>query len=545
MVGALIACSNRSVANGPPTLLVRPDSKTVIQDTAVVLFCRALGEPLPNIMWLVDGHLITDSRYKIKTLPNALSILRIEPVRPADGNQTFSCTAENGIGSPVKAEARLTVVSKDELPAGFPSIDAHPVMKSVESGRTAHLSCRVHGEPVPRILWLKNSIPLDIRANPRYSVSTMGNPGALMIQKASEEDQGRFECVASNEKGVVHSKAVHLFVKGERSPSFHIQRPIAERQNPPYFSFKLPHVHKVPTGGAVNLTCVAVGFPMPRVFWKRESDGVVLNDPQTAPIGKNVLTVTDVRKTETYKCVAVSKLGSIGASTMVEPEGPYVPVPPPQNLRVNDVNTSTVVLRWDPPTVADEKIVKFVVRFRPKFNDGPGVERDFYEVDRNEAVIGELESFQHYEFTVQVETESGKRSAATLPVEAHTAEQPPEAAPHNLQLRPLRESGSVLVEWAPPDEGAHGRITGYKLMYTDLSDEAPEEDWRIVRHLNYSFRPSNVQKEITTKDFATTLTGLNFKRPLFVRVKALNSKGASPWSEVAKLVISRENGEFP
>ncbi|KAI6232755.1 hypothetical protein M3Y99_01000100 [Aphelenchoides fujianensis] len=483
--------------DGPPTLLVRPDSKTVIQDTAVVLFCRALGEPLPNIMWLVDGHLITDSRYKIKTLPNALSILRIEPVRPADGNQTFSCTAENGIGSPVKAEARLTVVSKDELPAGFPSIDAHPVMKSVESGRTAHLSCRVHGEPVPRILWLKNSIPLDIRANPRYSVSTMGNPGALMIQKASEEDQGRFECVASNEKGVVHSKAVHLFVKGERSPSFHIQRPIAERQNPPYFSFKLPHVHKVPTGGAVNLTCVAVGFPMPRVFWKRESDGVVLNDPQTAPIGKNVLTVTDVRKTETYKCVAVSKLGSIGASTMVEPEGPYVPVPPPQNLRVNDVNTSTVVLRWDPPTVADEKIVKFV----------------------------------HYEFTVQVETESGKRSAATLPVEAHTAEQPPEAAPHNLQLRPLRESGSVLVEWAPPDEGAHGRITGYKLMYTDLSDEAPEEDWRI--------------KEITTKDFATTLTGLNFKRPLFVRVKALNSKGASPWSEVAKLVISRENGEFP
>ena len=37
---------------------------------------------------------------------------------------------------------------------------------------------------------------MDVRSNPRYSVSIMGNPGALMIQKATEEDQGKFECVA-------------------------------------------------------------------------------------------------------------------------------------------------------------------------------------------------------------------------------------------------------------------------------------------------------------------------------------------------------------
>ncbi|KAK6033833.1 hypothetical protein COOONC_28661 [Cooperia oncophora] len=43
----------------------------------------------------------------------------------------------------------------------------------------------------------------------------MGNPGALMIQQAREEDQGKYECVARNSLGVVHSKAAHLYVKGK------------------------------------------------------------------------------------------------------------------------------------------------------------------------------------------------------------------------------------------------------------------------------------------------------------------------------------------
>ena len=50
-------------------------------------------------------------RYKIKTLADGLSILRIEPTTLADNNRTLSCTAENGIGSPVKAEAKLHVLS--------------------------------------------------------------------------------------------------------------------------------------------------------------------------------------------------------------------------------------------------------------------------------------------------------------------------------------------------------------------------------------------------------------------------------------------------
>jgi|SRR5690348_12660043 hypothetical protein len=52
-----------NILDGPPSLLVRPESKIVPVDTAVVLFCRAGGEPAPNIMWLSNGLIITDSRF--------------------------------------------------------------------------------------------------------------------------------------------------------------------------------------------------------------------------------------------------------------------------------------------------------------------------------------------------------------------------------------------------------------------------------------------------------------------------------------------------
>ncbi|VDK43322.1 unnamed protein product [Anisakis simplex] len=342
-----ILVSNTSIVDGAK-LIVRPDSSTVPVDTRVSFFCRADGNPMPPVVWKRNGQSLSDPRYVTKSLPNGLSTLRIEPVRLADGNSTISCSADNGVGSPVVADAHLTVLPIESLPSGFPVIEAHPVLKSVEQGRTAHVSCRVRGDPRPKVLWLRDLMPIDVRSNNRYSVSTLGNPGALMIQQAREEDQGKYECVARNTAGVIHSKAAHLYVKVRRVP--------------PYFSYKLERLYKVGPGGAINLTCVAVGYPMPRVFWKK-SDDTYLNDPQTAPIGKNVLTLTRVEQTENYTCIAVSKLGNIEATTMVEVRA----LPPaPRNLRIIEVTADSVAIRWDELILENEPVKSYLVRYRQK-----------------------------------------------------------------------------------------------------------------------------------------------------------------------------------
>ena len=51
-------------------------------------------------------------RYVVQTLSNGLSTLRIEPVKQADNDTTITCSADNGVGNPVVAEAKLLVLAK-------------------------------------------------------------------------------------------------------------------------------------------------------------------------------------------------------------------------------------------------------------------------------------------------------------------------------------------------------------------------------------------------------------------------------------------------
>ena len=90
------------------------------------------------------------------------------------------------------------------------------------------------------------------------------------------------------------------------------------RRVPPHFSTPLDDIEVMP-GGAVNLTCIAVGSPMPYVKWRIGT--VELTPQDDIPIGKNVLMLTDVRETATYTCEAASALGNIEAEAQVKVKG--------------------------------------------------------------------------------------------------------------------------------------------------------------------------------------------------------------------------------
>lgn len=94
----------------------------------------------------------------------------------------------------------------------------------------------------------------------------------------------------------------------------------AVRRVPPHFSIPPDDVEVMP-GGSVNLTCVAIGSPMPHVRWRLGA--VDLTPEDSIPIGKNVLMLKDVRETATYTCVATSELGNIEADCDVRVKGKY------------------------------------------------------------------------------------------------------------------------------------------------------------------------------------------------------------------------------
>ncbi|KAG8238319.1 hypothetical protein J437_LFUL006842 [Ladona fulva] len=62
----------------------------------------------------------------------------------------------------------------EKLPAGFPRIVQSPTTKVVEIGHTAVLLCEASGTPPPRLHWLRDMVPLHIRAHPRYRTLEQG-----------------------------------------------------------------------------------------------------------------------------------------------------------------------------------------------------------------------------------------------------------------------------------------------------------------------------------------------------------------------------------
>jgi receptor-type tyrosine-protein phosphatase F len=115
--------------------------------------------------------------------------------------------------------------------------------------------------------------------------------------------QGKYECVAENTIGTEHSKPINLYVKIRRVP--------------PQFSRPPDPVNEVLLGGNLNLTCVAVGSPMPLVKWRKGLDEDITPENEL-PVGKSVLQLNDIRSSVNYTCIASSSLGVIEALAMVK-----------------------------------------------------------------------------------------------------------------------------------------------------------------------------------------------------------------------------------
>ena len=96
----------------------------------------------------------------------------------------------------------------------------------------------------------------------------------------------------------------------------------AVRRVPPHFTIRPELKYDVKNGGDLNITCVAVGSPMPFVKWRQGVKDLTPDD--AVPIGKNVLLLNNIRKTNTYTCVAASKLGIIETHTVVKVQCKYL-----------------------------------------------------------------------------------------------------------------------------------------------------------------------------------------------------------------------------
>ncbi|XP_013884069.1 receptor-type tyrosine-protein phosphatase delta isoform X17 [Austrofundulus limnaeus] len=478
-------------AESPPRFTRTPEDQTGVQGGVASFVCQATGDPQPKIVWNKKGKKVSNQRFEVIEFDDGSgSVLRIQPLRTPRDEAVYECHASNSAGE-ITASTRLGVLREDQLPPGFPTIDMGPQLKVVERSRTATMLCAASGNPDPEITWFKDFLPVNTSNNNRRIKQLRS--GALQIEMSEESDQGKYECVATNSDGTRYSTPANLYVRVRRVP--------------PRFSIP-PADSEIMPGGNVNITCVAVGSPMPYVKWMLGAEDLTPEDDM--PIGRNVLELTDVRQSNNYTCVAMSTLGVIEAVAQISvkalPKAPGIPV-------VTERTATSITLTWDSGN--PEPVSYYVIQHRPK-----GSEDSYKEIDgiaTTRYSVGGLSPYSHYDFRVAAVNTIGQGPSSEA-VEARTAEQAPSSPPRQVIGRMLSAT-TAMIHWDEPEE-PNGQVVGYRVYYTS-DNTMPVNQWekQMVRSANF----------ITIQDLTPNKT-------YYIRVLAFTSVGDGPLSQDLQII---------
>ncbi|XP_068593708.1 receptor-type tyrosine-protein phosphatase S-like isoform X7 [Cebidichthys violaceus] len=473
-------------APAPPKFTKIPTDQIGVSGGVASFVCQASGNPKPVVYWNKKGKKVNSQRIEtVEFDEGAGAVLRIQPLRAPRDENIYECVARNSEGE-VSVTAKLAIIREDLLPFGFPSIDMGPQLKVVERTRTATMLCAASGIPDPEISWFKDFLPVD-------PVSSQGRikqlrSGALQIENSEETDQGKYECVATNSQGVRYSSPANLYVRVRRVP--------------PRFSI-LPSNHEIMPGGSVNITCVAVGSPMPYVKWMLGSEDLTPEDEM--PIGRNVLELNGVRESANYTCVAMSSLGIIEATAQVLVK--TLPKPPGTPI-VTETTATSVTITWDSGN--PDPVSYYIIQYRAKGPDSKYETVDSITTTRYS--IGGLYPNTEYEIRVSAFNSIGQGPPSTR-VEARTGEQAPASPPRNVQAHIISQN-TVMVRWEEPEE-PNGQVKGYRVYYT-MDPSRPMNEWQI----------HNVQDSVIT-----TIQSLVTSKTYTIQVLAFTSVGDGPFSD--------------
>ncbi|XP_077331833.1 receptor-type tyrosine-protein phosphatase S isoform X16 [Lithobates pipiens] len=473
-------------ADGFPEFIKKPTDEIGVSGGVASFVCQATGDPKPRVTWNKRGKKVNSQRFEtIEFDEGAGAVLRIQPLRTPRDENVYECVAHNSNGE-ATVSAKLTVLREDQLPPGFPNIDMGPQLKVVERTRTATMLCAASGNPDPEITWFKDFLPVDPAAS-NGRIKQLRS-GALQIENSEETDQGKYECVATNSAGVRYSSPANLYVRVRRvAPRFSI----------------LPMSHEIMPGGNVNITCVAVGSPMPYVKWMMGAEDLTPEDDM--PVGRNVLELTNVKESANYTCVAMSSLGVIESVAQITvkslPKAPGTPV-------VTETTATSITITWDSGN--PDPVSYYVIEYKSKTQDGPYQIKE--DITTTRYSIGGLSPNSEYEIWVSAVNSIGQ-GPPSEPVVTRTGEQAPASAPRNVQARML-SSTTMIIQWEEPVE-PNGQIRGYRVYYT------MEPDQSVSSWLKY-----NVDDNLLT-----TIGNLLEHETYTVRVLAFTSVGDGPLSD--------------
>ena len=307
----------------PPVINGYRQNRTVIKDTAVkysrkFIDCKAEGEPLPSITWIMPDNIFLKSPYfgsRINVHQNGT--LEIRNVRPTDTAE-FICMARNDGGEAVMV-IQLEVTSMLRRPIFRNPFNERLVTRL---GKTVVLNCSADGHPMPEMIWtLPNGTRFTDGPDRGYR-HHLGSDGTFIIYTPVKEDSGKYRCAAKNSEGYIE-KLILLEV-GQK----------------PYILSRPRGIIRTVSGDPLFLHCLADGSPRPSVSWTVPG-GHTLTRPQflgrykLLENGTLVVHDTTIYDRGNYVCRAQNDAGEavLTVPVMIIAYTPRIKTWPPPNVR--------------------------------------------------------------------------------------------------------------------------------------------------------------------------------------------------------------------
>ncbi|VDL93883.1 unnamed protein product [Schistocephalus solidus] len=157
----------------PARILEGPQDTKTICGEDIVLFCKATGNPDPQVAFQRNGIELDESSEAqglvVRSVGQNALTLRMKVQMTNDGD-VFTCQVHNHFGMD-SAKATITVYDANEPPPkGLPKILENPTTTMGQIGDATHLQCDVSATPPASIVWIKdNFYPLDLN-QPRLRI---------------------------------------------------------------------------------------------------------------------------------------------------------------------------------------------------------------------------------------------------------------------------------------------------------------------------------------------------------------------------------------
>ncbi|XP_070709544.1 neuronal cell adhesion molecule-like [Pempheris klunzingeri] len=409
-------------------------TKMVLRGETLELECIADSLPTPDMSWQKDGGELPSSRMSFQ---NFKRTLKISDVNEGDGGD-YRCTASNSLGT---AHHIIKVTVK-----AAPFWVSAPRNLILAPNETGILTCRVSGEPKPKISWFVNGVPIE---NAPEDHSRKVDDDTVILSNVQSGSSAVYQCNASNEFGYLLANAfVNVLAEAPRVLT------------PPN------RVYQVIANSPALLHCASFGSPIPTITWFKDSQTSVKNgDPYVIhENGTLEIHVAQPLNSGKYTCIATNNLGIKENHVYLEVKEPTRILKQPE-YKVVQSGMSAVFeckVKHDPSLIPTMTWLK---------DDGELPDDERFVVDMDSLTIKDVTDGDEGTYTCIMNTTLDQDSASAMltvveatPTPAIVYEEPD--PPTDLELTDQTER-SVQLTWIPGDEN-NSPTQKFLIQYEDL-----------------------------------------------------------------------------